>query len=348
MRRAVVVAVIGLMLAVAVRGAGAGATQSTGIEDVGEALRRDPVYVDSGASRTITEAEATQLRDAIRGGSQPVFVAVTGAGLLEAARGSPDALVTSIARTTGLAGTYGVVAGESFRAVSSTVRIAPAIATAAFQAHRDEGPAAVLEDFVRRVEQVATAGPAGAPVSVPSTGTPAAEDGSGPGALPWVVGIGGGVAAFAFWRSRRRRTGRIERARQREADRHMVEAELSVLGDDVVGLADVVALHPEARADYDAGVSRYRAAVAALESARDQIDLVRLERVIQEGSYAMARVRARVDGRPPPAPPESLQRPGHHGEPPVSLDEHAAPMYVGGQYPFYGGGWFGGGSGLFP
>ena len=127
----------------------------------------------------------------------------------------------------------------------------------------------------------------------------------------------------------------------------MVEAELSVLGDDVVGLADVVALHPEARADYDAGVSRYRAAVAALESARDQIDLVRLERVIQEGSYAMARVRARVDGRPPPAPPESLQRPGHHGEPPVSLDEHAAPMYVGGQYPFYGGGWFGGGSGLF-
>ena len=52
------------------------------------------------------------------------------------------------------------------------------------------------------------------------------------------------------------------------------------------------------------GVSRYRAAKAALDAAGDRVDLVRLERVVDEGSYAMARARARVEGRPPPPPPE--------------------------------------------
>ena len=107
-----------------------------------------------------------------------------------------------------------------------------------------------------------------------------------------------------------------------------------------------VSLHPDARPDYDAGVTRYQSAKAALEYADDRIDLVRVERVIDEGRYAMARARAVIDGRPAPPPPESLAQPGRHGEPPIELDDQRQPVYAGYGGGWYGGGgWFGGGSG---
>ena len=134
-----------------------------------------------------------------------------------------------------------------------------------------------------------------------------------------------------------------------EADRQLLSAELSVLGSDVLELEPQVTMHPDARPDYDAGVTRYKSAQAALKYADDQVDLVRVERVIDEGRYAMDRARAHIEGRQPPPPPEKLTRPGRHDEPAMDLDDEGAPVYVGrgGMMPWYGGGgWFGGGTGL--
>ncbi len=127
----------------------------------------------------------------------------------------------------------------------------------------------------------------------------------------------------------------------------MLRAELSVLADDVVRLEPEIELHPEARTDFDAAVSRYRAAQAAMDYADQPVDLVRVERVVAEARYSMDRARAIIEGREPPPPPEELQRPGRHGEPAVTLDDARQPAYVG--YPGgFQGGWFGGtGSGLF-
>ena len=120
-----------------------------------------------------------------------------------------------------------------------------------------------------------------------------------------------------------------------------------MLASDVVALEDQVDLHPEARPDYDAAVMRYQSAQAAIERADDDVDFVRVRRVIDEGRYAMNRARAIVEGREPPAPPAELTRPGSHNEPPVQVDEQGQPFYAGAGVPFYGGGgWFGGGGGL--
>ena len=154
-----------------------------------------------------------------------------------------------------------------------------------------------------------------------------------------------GVGLFVWRSSKRRKAEAAERAREEEADRQLLRAELSVLADDVVQLDPEVQLHPAARSDFDAAVNRYRAAQAALEHADDPVDLVRVERVVTEARYLMDRVRAIVSREPPP-PPDDL-RARAHGEPAVTLDEHRQPAYVG--YP--GGfhpGWFGGiGGGLF-
>jgi hypothetical protein len=74
-----------------------------------------------------------------------------------------------------------------------------------------------------------------------------------------------------------------------------------------------------------------------------------VQRVLDEASYAMDRVRAVAEGRPAPALPASLRTPGPNAEPALALDDEQRPVYVGGGMGgmggmgaggFYGPGWF--------
>jgi hypothetical protein len=307
-----------------------------------EALRRDPVFVDPAAERALTEIEADNLRDEIRSSGTPLFVAV-----LPGSAGDAGDVVRRLLQQTGLSGTYAAIVGDGFRATSTELAAADELATAAFQAASPAGPAAVL---LRFVDEVATA-PAGPslPPGAGEGGTGQDDDGGGGGDVPSLVPIGllaaGGVGLFAWSRRRRRRAAAELRAKL-AADAELIRAELAVLADDVLRLEPEVVLHPEARDDYEAAVERHRVASAALDYADEPIDIVRVERVVAEARYAMARSKALVAGREPPPPPQDLRRQGRHDEPPVALDDRGAPIYAGGQ-PFYGGGWFGAGSGLF-
>lgn len=306
-----------------------------------EALRRDPVFVDPAAERALTAAEADRLREEIRSSGTPLFVAV-----LPGSAGDGNDVVRRLLEETGLSGTYAAIVGDAFRATSTELADADELATAAFQAASPDGPAAVL---LRFADEVAAA-PAGRPLppGPGQRGTSQADDDGG-GDLPSLIPIGliaaGGVGLFAWSRRRRRREAAELRA-ELAADAELIRAELAVLADDVLRLEPEVVLHPDARDDYEAAVERHRIASAALDYADEPLDLVRVERVVAEGRYAMARSKALVAGREPPPPPADLRRQGRHNEPPVELDDRGAPVYAGGQ-PFYGGGWFGAGSGLF-
>jgi hypothetical protein len=131
-----------------------------------------------------------------------------------------------------------------------------------------------------------------------------------------------------------------------DADDRMLKAELSVLADDVLRLEPQVTLKPEARDDFEAALHRYRVAQAALETSDAPVDLHRLRRVVDEATWLMSRVRARLDDRPPPGPPASLRTPGSRGEPAIELDDRAHPTYAGSRAPFTSG-WFSVGSGIF-
>ena len=148
--------------------------------------------------------------------------------------------------------------------------------------------------------------------------------------------------AYAITRMGRQRDRSRNPGRQEQMNPQMTRAELSVLADDVLRLEPQIALHPEAREDFDAATHRYRVAQAAIEQAQSADDLLRVRRVVDEASWSMSRARALVDGRPLPAPPPQLQRPGPRGEPAVAVDDRDAPTYVGSPAPFRSG-WFGGG-----
>lgn len=312
--------------------------QTTTLDEVGAALRNDPVYVDPLAERSITDAEADQLRAAIRDAGTPVFVAV----LDGAAASTPEAALDDLLDATGVAGTYAVVVGGAFRANSTEIGGAGGLASSAFQRHRDAGTFMVLREFVGDVSAAADGRSTG------GSGGGAPSDSGGTSITPLLLLGGGGVALWAFSRRRRRGHDRVaDRAASREfeADVQMLRAELSVLADDVMLLEPQVVTRPEARPDYDAATSRFRAATAALDYADDAVDLVRVERVVREAEYAMSRARAIVQGHEPPAPPAHLRQPGRHDEPALEVDRDGTPIYVGAG-PFYGGGgWFGGGGG---
>ncbi len=137
------------------------------------------------------------------------------------------------------------------------------------------------------------------------------------------------------------------RAQQAPSDLNMIRAELSVLADDVLRLETEVVLPEAARNDYESAVHRYRVAQAAMEQsgADRQIDLTRVQRVVDEAMWSMSRAKAIIQGYPPPDPPPKLQNPGLSGEPAVRISDDDRPAYVGEPVSFQSG-WFGGGGGL--
>ena len=147
-----------------------------------------------------------------------------------------------------------------------------------------------------------------------------------------------------------RRRGRLSAAAPVQqavgVNEQVLRAELSVLADDAMRLEPQVSLHPAARDDYESALHRYKVANAALGHSTDQVDLVRVQRVADEATYAMARARAIVEGRRPPEPPARLQDRGPRGEPAIQLDEGRNPVYVDSDAPFRSG-WFAGSGGMF-
>ena len=355
--RRVVLPVLALLPLAAAPAAAQTATQTgtaTAVLDrAAAALPRDPVYVDPDAELA-ARVDAGRLRDRIRGSGTPIFVAVLPASAAQEA-GSANQLPQALGTKVGLNGTYAVLAGSSFRAASNALPSGRAgtLATAAFQANSSD-PQAALEDFVRRVAAETPQRNGSPSDNVPfddgqSTGDGSGDSGGG-SVLPLLLLLGGGGAAI-WWFSKRGKEKRVEQAKKDEHDRGLIQAELSVLAEDVMRLEPQIALHPAAADDFEAATSRFRVAQAALEHADDPIDLVRVQRVVDEGRYAMSRAKAIIAGREPPPPPADLTRPGRHGEPPVDLDEDGQPAYVGrggfgGGFYGGGGGWFGGGSGI--
>ena len=318
------------------------------IADAAAGLRRDPVYVHPDAETILGDGDADELREAIRDGSRPIYVAVLPLEAQDEA-GSLDDLPAELGQAVGLRGTYAVVTSEGFRAGSNDLGqgVAGRLATDAFNDARDDGAPGVLMAFVERVQSADGEGASGGSGSGASSDGNEGSDGGGSGLLPIVL-VGGAIAGGVYLMRKSNKRTQQERA-VLLGDQEDLRAELSVLADDVMRLEPEVNLKPEARDDYEAGVARFKWAQVAIDGIDSPDDIPRVRRGMAEAQYAMARARAIIRGHEPPAPPPELQQQGPYGEPAVILDERRQPQYAG--YEGYGGGWGGGGffggNGLF-
>ncbi|MEY2535690.1 MAG: hypothetical protein QOF29_3600, partial [bacterium] len=317
MRSVVITVLAALALLLLPAAAGAQAV----VDRAAEALRENPVYEDPAAENELPDAEIAALRRQIEQTGKPIFVAI-----LPASAGAADGVVVDLARAAGRTGTYAVVVGNRFRVVSNAEpqRVAVAESRAALEAHRGEGVAAVLEDFVRRTAEPGVQGDGGGEAAGQGQG----RDGGGGGGTPWLLILllaGGGLFALrAVGRGRQRRADEqaafADVHRTAEEDINAVASDITELDDDV----EAAGAPPAAKQAYLRAADAYQRADAALRHARTVDELRGVAETAADGRYEMAVARAHLEGRPVPERRPPCFFDPRHG-PSVADVEYAPP-----------------------
>ena len=80
------------------------ARATTGLDNVAEELRNDPVYVDPDAERELSESETEDVRDAIGDASTPIYIAVLPAAAANGAGGDPAEVARQLSAEVGRPG----------------------------------------------------------------------------------------------------------------------------------------------------------------------------------------------------------------------------------------------------
>ena len=265
--------------------------EASSIDRAAAAFASDPVYVDPAAEPGLDAGEAERLRARIEASDAgPIYIAV----LPEEARteaGSIDAALRLLYERAGRPGTYAVVIGEQLRAGSDTfpAGTASALADEAVKARAGEGAGSVLLNFVARLGERASA-----------DGESSGEGGGFPGFgvfLVIVLLFAGGAFLLSQRRRRKREQQELEEVREAALD------DLVALGDDLRALdldVEMPGADPAAKRDYERALAAYEAATGALDRARRLEDLREVTSSLEEGRYAMASAKARLDGREPP------------------------------------------------
>jgi hypothetical protein len=293
-RLTILIALLAVLLA-----APLAAAQSGVLGEAATALQSDSVYVHPDANPSLTQAEVAALRARItERDAGPMYIAVLPERAASEAGGSVGQALTQLGSGVGRPGTYVLVAGRTFRA-GSTRGIAPEGATpkaadAALKAKRGEGLDAILLDFVDRMGEVRAGNDPG-----DSGGNGGGGGGEGTLIVLGALALGGGGLVLA-----RRRRRQREEAAELEEVRDTVRADVVQLGEEIRALdldIQMPTASQEAKADYEQALGAYERASAAVDRARRPEDLEPVGQAAEEGRFAMASARARLEGREPPA-----------------------------------------------
>jgi hypothetical protein len=248
-------------------------------------LRSDPVYVDPAVRKVVPPAGERRIEHEIEtAGAGPMYVVVLPEAAAREAGGDPVEALRTIAQTLHRRGTYAGVIGKHFRALSNLLSRgkAGALATEAFQAHRDEGVAPTLVDFVDRVA-AARNGNGG---SSSSSGTP--------WTLILVIGVIAVIGFLVFRGNRRKQQAQLDAVKQ------VAREDLVALAEDVQELEHRVEGKTKAREAYDRALASYERASGSFDRARSPQQLASVAEALDEGRYEMAVAEAELEGRTPP------------------------------------------------
>ena len=260
-------------------------------QDAAEALRYDAVYVHPDADFDRSDADKLRARisDADAG---PIYIAILPEDAALETGGDEGQLLRAIGTELQRSGTYAVVVGDELRAGATGTGtpfdegVVPAVANEAVRASGGEGAAAVLLDFVDGLAEEASGGGGDAASSL--------------SLLPVLLVIALAVGAFVVVRGRRRRQ---REEQELEEVREVAMDDLVALGDDLRALdldVEMPGADPRAKQDYVRALESYERATAGLDRARRPEDLREVTEALEQGRFAMASAKARLEGREPP------------------------------------------------
>jgi ATPase involved in DNA repair len=265
----------------------------------------DPLYVESGSP--LTSEQQAEIREALEDSKTKIYVAALADASIadEAAAGN---LINNLGRALEQAGrpeaTVAVLDGTRLYARSSVPGVGRGAAQLANRAaSANSGDiAAGMKDFVNRVN-LAAQGDRRAALDTDST----ASSGGGGGGFGVLIGLlvlflVGGVGLFFY--SRKKQREREERAAaELAAVKQTVEEDITKLGEEITELdADVKLAQAQegTQEDWKRALDAYERAKLELAAVKHVDELRNVTNALEEGRYALACVRARVNNEPVP------------------------------------------------
>lgn len=270
----------------------AAAPAAADIQEIGERLRDNPVYVDPQARDQLSQAEANELADRIENADRAVFLVVLPADY------PTDNIFGDLRAATGITGVYGIRLGDWFDArADSSVMSRQAVSNLARSVDGEPAPQQ-LSNFTDRALDTMSGS---APDSWNGRGAGAAN---GVGALVTVgalAAVVGGSALVVTRRSRRR--AEADRREALERLRVVVDEDITAYGEEL----DRLDFHPgepgaddAMRADYARALDSYEDAKTKMAAAQRPEDVKGVTEALQDGRFSLSVLAARREGRPLP------------------------------------------------
>lgn len=296
MTRSAVSAVIAAIIAVFAFASPAAATT---FDDVGAALRSDPLYVDPKAEVQLSSSQQAEVRNAIAAAGTPIYMAVLPKAALGAAGGDPNAVIDRMRNSTGRAGTYAVLIGSSQNNFGfqgrSTLGPVGDLASEAYYDNQGDATGTMVQFADTVGQRAAQGGLSGA------SGTPQVSD---PGtdwaglAVLGVLGAGGLGGVWYMRRKAKQRTAESTAAVQKTLDED-ITAFGEALDELDVDLSDP-RLGDVGRSELEAALDKYDEARKATATMTRPEDASKVTAALDEGRWRVACVQARIAGEPLP------------------------------------------------
>ncbi|WP_326738946.1 hypothetical protein [Streptomyces sp. NBC_01022] len=275
------------------------ATGASTVDEVAQALRKSPVYVDPAAAGQLSRGQADALTKKIKDADKPVLVAV----LPQSSAFPADSVLRTLRTDTGITGVYAIRLGDGFNAgADPQVMSQQAVQnlTAAVKAPgADTSAATQLNAFVDRAVEQARGS---APSSWGGTSSGSSSATAGLIAVGAVVVIGGAGAYTIVRRNRKRKEAEEQAALDKL--RVVVDEDITAYGEHLERL-DFHPAEPGAddtmRADYERALDSYESAKSRMEHAKHPSDVRGVTQALEDGRYSLAVLDARRTGGELPA-----------------------------------------------
>ncbi|MGI5269167.1 hypothetical protein ACQEUU_08460 [Nonomuraea sp. CA-218870] len=260
----------------------------------------DPLYVQSGSA--LSSDQQSEIRDALKDSKNDIYLAA----LPDNTVTDPAAYIKQLgdavseAKKSGSGGqfTVAVLDGPSLFAASNFGRAGMTDQLSKLAVRNNDDVVSGMQDFIARVNLMAEGKSRSALDSGP------VNDGSGFGALATlgVLALAGGGGYFLYSRNKKKKQA-IQDAKDLAAVKQTVEEDVTKFGEEITALDTDVVLSGEGGKHID----EWQQALDSYEKAKTQLAAVeRADQVrevtgtLEEGRYALAVVKARVDNQPVP------------------------------------------------
>ncbi|MCG5220768.1 LPXTG cell wall anchor domain-containing protein [Streptosporangium sp. KLBMP 9127] len=260
----------------------------------------DPLFVQDGAS--LSASQQTEVRTALKDAKSKIYMVALPDGTVP--NDQVAAYITSLGTALAGAGrpdaTVAVLDGTTLFAASGALKSGAAGRIANLSTSSNQDVVAVTQDFANRIDKATSGDSRGAL----KTGSQAGGSGSSAGVLVGilVLALAGGGGLFLYSRKKKKQR-EVREAAELAAVKQTVEEDVTMFGEEITSLDTDVKMLGEGGGhltEWQQALDSYEKAKTELNAVKRPDDVRNVTTTLEDGRYALAVVKAKVNEQPVP------------------------------------------------